>query len=354
MMRNSRNPRVFAIISACVVVLSCLVHEAVSAAAEPVPQLKLPQTEIDFGTLRISQSATRVIPVLNVGAAPLLLRVHHSCSCATVKIENPEIPPGGKTEVEVTYNARKAASKSNKTLYLGSNDPKSPIAKVTLKANVVTRVITEPSTLRFDGIPLGEEYTAEVAIQPGYDESEWSSVRLATTMASVGIKPVARTKDDFAENRWLYQVTVKRDARAGRIFGAVKVFINEESKPAATFRLSGRIEGRFKAQPGHARFYTRPNQPAPAVTIVLSHVAGRPFDLTDIKCDLPFVAWDIDGMTQKDRYELKVSLKDEVPPGKLHRGKLLLTTNEPLQSEISIPVYAQQGKAARNRTSRAP
>jgi len=329
--------------------------------AERVPQLKLPQTEFDLGTVRATESANCTILVRNIGDAPLVLsKVKGSCSCTVAKLENPEIPPGGETELSITFTAGRRAYKAKKTVSFATNDPQSPTARVSIIANVVTRVNAEPRSLRVKNVSVGDGYTADLVIQPGYDESEWTSVRLVTNfrdvseIRDVSIKEVPRTDKDIADNRWPYTVMIDKASQAGTIFGQINVYINEEPQPATTVYMTGRIEGRIKVQPVNARFYTRPNQPAPTTTIVLNHVAGQPFDITNIKCDLPFIEWEIDGMTEKDRYEVKVRLRDEVPAGTMHRGKLLVATTEPLQSEISIPIYAQHRNVATSRTSTAP
>jgi len=354
----------FVVLLVCFVVLTCVGCGGRSEPEPPVepkpqlesgPRLKLAQTEFDLGTVLARTSASCTIPVLNVGDAPLILsKLRASCSCTVAKLDNPEIPPGGQTELHATFTAGSKSSKIKKTVLFSTNDPHSPLGKVKLLANVVGRVIAEPSILWVKNVHVGDGYTAGLVIRPGYDKTEWTSVRLETTIPVLNIKQVARTDQDIADSRWSYTVMIDKNAQAGRVGGKIKVFINDEPKEATTVSVIGQIEGRIKVEPEGTSFSVRPNEPTPETTILLTHEAGEPFEISGIECDIPYVEWEIDTETIKDRYELKLRIDSDIEENKTYRGKLVLSTDEPFQNEILIPVYARKFPARAKRTTRTP
>jgi len=352
MIRTVYQRKPFVVLSVCFVVLSCLgcgAHSEPEPPVEPEPQLesgprlKLTQTEFDLGIVHSGESASCTIPVLNVGDAPLTLsKVRASCSCTVAKLENPVIPPGGQTQLSATFKAGSRSSKVKKSISFSTNDPQAPVGKVSLLANVVGRVIPEPVGLIVRGVHVGEGHAAGLVIRRGYDKTEWTSVRLETKSPILIIKEVARTDQDIADSRWPYMVMIDKNAQAGRISGRIEVFINDEPKAATVVPVIGEIQGHIKVEPPSASFVIRPNEPAPEKTILLTHEANQPFEVSGVECNLPNVEWEIDTETMKGRYELKLRIAGDITESRGHRGNLVLSTNEPFQNEIVIPVYARK------------
>ncbi len=315
-----------------------------------VPRLYLPKPTHDFGKVRSGETVRCSIPVQNVGTDVLkITNVKAGCSCSVAKLKKSELMPGDETMLDVSYKAGSYASTIKRTIRFETNDPKAKTATITLLGEVVPRVIVSPRNIRFRDVSLGEERHADLVVRPGFDETEWYSVRVTTTSPSVSVEPAPLTHDDVLENRWPYRVTLKEDAPAGRVYSVLHVYINEETKPAARVTLWAQVQGRIRVTPPSASIYTKPDTSTGMARVVLSHQANEPFDITDVKCDVPQVEWELDEMKGQARYELRLRLKDSAPVGKMLRGNLTLAVTDELQHEVRIPVFAQR-RPERKRT----
>jgi hypothetical protein len=93
---------------------------------------------------------TAVFNVFNSGDEKLVIsRLTASCACTRPVARDLEIPPGGKTEIVVTFDATrlKKASVQRQSVSILSNDPINPLGELKVLADVIRQVILEPQTL---------------------------------------------------------------------------------------------------------------------------------------------------------------------------------------------------------------
>ena len=74
------------------------------------PLLKYDSIRVDFGRLPGSDLAFRVVPFRNLSQKAVVVKaVSSSCPCATAVITTPQIPPGGKGQLEIIVDPAKAS-----------------------------------------------------------------------------------------------------------------------------------------------------------------------------------------------------------------------------------------------------
>jgi len=305
------------------------------------PRLELPKPVHDFGRLRPLESVNCSIPLRNVGNVSLTIsNLRSSCGCTVAELEKQELRPGEGTELHVTFTAGSTPGKTRKTVTFRTNDPEAATATIEICGEVIARLIAEPKALRFGNVPLGEGRTIELDIRRGEHEPEWDSLRVVSNTMPVTVEPMRRSED--APDRWPYRVTLNKDVPRGRIFGYIEVFVNDETRPAARLTVSGIVLGRINVTPRVVSVYTRTGAAPATGRVVLSHQTDQPFNIVGLRCDVPYIVWELDAMQGRARYEIRLRLKDDAPLGRLLRGDIVVTTNEPREREIRIPVMAQR------------
>ncbi len=101
----------------------------------PNPVINVTPNTIDFGTVNVSQSATRTVTIANTGGQPLIITAIGDPTGPFTITDKPSlpvtIPPGGSIQITVRF-APTAAIVFLNSLTISSNDPGQPVAIVTL------------------------------------------------------------------------------------------------------------------------------------------------------------------------------------------------------------------------------
>jgi hypothetical protein len=101
----------------------------------PNPVINITPTAIDFGTVNVSQSATRTVTIMNNGGVALVITAIGDPTGPFTITDKPTlpvtIPPGGSIQITVRF-APTAATVFLNSFTITSNDPVFPVAIVTL------------------------------------------------------------------------------------------------------------------------------------------------------------------------------------------------------------------------------
>ena len=114
------------------------------------PQIHIDTPEIDLGTLERNSVITGVLTIENRGWRTLkLTKVRSTCGCAIPRVHGLSIPPGESRNLEYTFSAAGRRGKTTANIYIASNDTRTPLAKVGLRAFVPADYYWDPQTVRF-------------------------------------------------------------------------------------------------------------------------------------------------------------------------------------------------------------
>ncbi len=104
------------------------------------PVMDIPETDYDFGDIAIGDEVTHNFVIRNGGDEDLLIkRVKASCGCTAVSPEKKLLKPGESTNIGVVFDTKGRKGKQRKSVYVETNDPKNPKARLAFTANIVTR-----------------------------------------------------------------------------------------------------------------------------------------------------------------------------------------------------------------------
>ena len=103
----------------------------------PEPLLSVDAEAHDFGTIPGTETVDHIFTVTNKGAQPLdITRVQTSCGCTAAMLDNQFLKPGETTRLKVTFDPRGRRGKQSRTVYLHSNDPKTPKKQLKISATI--------------------------------------------------------------------------------------------------------------------------------------------------------------------------------------------------------------------------
>ena len=112
-------------------------------AGDPQPNITLPETFYDFGSIGAQDVASRTFLVRNTGEAPLTIsRAYTTCGCTTAEISAEVIPPGKAVTVELRFDAGfhdSAGQTVRRGVILENNDPDQPQAEIWVQAQVASK-----------------------------------------------------------------------------------------------------------------------------------------------------------------------------------------------------------------------
>ena len=110
------------------------------------PRLALPELAktnyvYDFGDIPPDEIVETTVTILNKGTKDLVIKsVRASCGCTATNMGADVIPPGGTTQLRVTYDPtfnNDAGKQITRQVVIESNDPAAPVVEFTIRANVL-------------------------------------------------------------------------------------------------------------------------------------------------------------------------------------------------------------------------
>jgi hypothetical protein len=94
-------------------------------------------TSVDFGRVRQNGEAMRDISIVNTGKKELQIKaLQGNCNCLSIAATKTTLKPGEATQMRVTFRPEDRVGSHNKAVTIYSNDPVSPVQRVTLAAYV--------------------------------------------------------------------------------------------------------------------------------------------------------------------------------------------------------------------------
>lgn len=101
------------------------------------PILKLGETSIDLGRVKMNSEIVREVEVFNNGRTDLVIKaVQGNCTCVKATVDDTTIKPGKSAKIKVTFNPLEREGTQQKAVTVYSNDPRNPVQRFTFSAYV--------------------------------------------------------------------------------------------------------------------------------------------------------------------------------------------------------------------------
>ena len=101
------------------------------------PILALDSSTVDFGRIKSGTNGLQELVLKNTGKKELIIRsLQPNCSCVTASLEQMILKPGVEAKLKIVFNTQGRKDTQQKSLTIYSNDPKSPVQRITLMAYI--------------------------------------------------------------------------------------------------------------------------------------------------------------------------------------------------------------------------
>jgi len=121
------------------------------ATAQKGPVLTFENKTQNFGIIGPATKNTAKFKFTNTGDEVLkITKIKAGCSCTVPELKKKEYAPGESGTISVTYKAKKHASKVTQTANVSSNDKDNPKITLTVKGEIILKVVAEPETVKLE------------------------------------------------------------------------------------------------------------------------------------------------------------------------------------------------------------
>lgn len=149
--------------SAITTALFLIILSGTSALA--APQLVVDEPDFSFGTISQGKKVNHVFAIRNSGDTPLTIqRVRPSCGCTAANASSPVIQPGKSGEIKITFDSTNFSGKVSKTVFLDTNDPKSPAVTLTLTGSITEEIQIAPRQLNLGQTKIGTPKEVTISV----------------------------------------------------------------------------------------------------------------------------------------------------------------------------------------------
>lgn len=259
-----KNKIIIILISIAFIVGALLIFYNIQNKSSLPPTIFISEEEWDFGEVKEDERPVHIFTIKNIGREELIIsRVRSSCGCTATMLSSDNIQPGKSAELKITFNPTGYNGLVKKDIYIESNDPQLPMAKIT----VIIKVEPIPSPKAFLSnsqwdlglISQGDLPTFTFTIENKgdleliIDKIDASEYIQYDTEIPFTILPEEKQEVTFTYDSSLHEL--------GEVRESVRIYCNDPRKKAFSLRVNGYIK----------------EKPAPAVSI---SPVGISFNLT--------------------------------------------------------------------------
>jgi hypothetical protein len=98
-----------------------------------VPILTLDSMTVDFGRIKSGTNGLQELTLKNTGKKELIIRsLQPNCSCVTASLDQMTLKAGAEAKLKIMFNTQGRKDTQQKSLTIYSNDPKSPVQRITI------------------------------------------------------------------------------------------------------------------------------------------------------------------------------------------------------------------------------
>jgi len=260
-----RKNKIFIILISIVVIIGAfLIFYNIQNKSSQPPTISISEEEWDFGKIKEDERPVHSFTIKNTGREELVIsRIRSSCGCAAIMLSSDNIQPGKSAELKVTFNPTGYNGLVKKDVYIESNDPQLPKAKVTIIAEVESipspKAFLSNSQWDLGLISQGDLPTFTFTIENKgeldliIDKADASEYIQYDTEIPLTILPGEKQEITFTYD--------SRQHELGEVKESVRIYCNDPRRKAFSLRVDGYIK----------------EKPEPAVSI---SPVGTSFNLT--------------------------------------------------------------------------
>jgi hypothetical protein len=306
------------------------------APARDQPHIVFEATHHDFGRIGPDTKVSHRFKVTNTGKAYLnITHLNPSCGCTSTVVGKWSLAPNESTEIEVTFNPAGFRGLNRKSLQVVSDDPGYPTQTLTFEATVVRDITPSTESIFFQDLVRSAPRKASVRLESGNGKPVQIKQAKAEGAPWLGI---GSRQDGL--NAWVDLTLDGSKVPAGKLVGAdlVTVRAGNPKESVITLTVQWEMRASVTATPARVAWADAAGKEQ-RTQVVLKQVENRPFRIVSWKSTNPVLRLETAGKTAAAQHELQVILSAKAKAG-MYNEKLLLTLDDPDQSELEIRVSA--------------
>jgi hypothetical protein len=224
----------------------CAVLAGGASSVQAAPKIEFEKTVYDFGTTSQVDQVAGTFIFKNTGDEELKIqKPQPSCGCTVAGVKPDTLKPGESGELSFTLNLGNVRGITAKHITVPSNDPDNASVQLTIKADVKPTYDFNPLQISFGDVRPGAatNLTVDVKRVDG-QKLVITKVETGDEQISAKFEPVEGTEDAAR-----IFVEAKIEGAPRRFGGQIRVYGENESKPAFSIPLFGRLVGDISLTP---------------------------------------------------------------------------------------------------------
>lgn len=209
------------------------------------PKISFNEVFFDFKDVIEGENVSYDFIVTNTGNEKLIIQsVKASCGCTAVKPEKNELAPNETTKIKVIYSTRGRVGKTEKYVYVKSNDPENSEIRLKFAANVIEKEITgaiiflNRKLFSVNEVAEGQKLNYEVVVtNRGKKILNISKINPTTDKITVKIDKQTIQPGESA----LLKIKFNTKGRSGLVTERIKIFSDAENSEEETITITGEI-----------------------------------------------------------------------------------------------------------------
>lgn len=299
----------------------------------------------DFGAATEGEKLKHTFVLTNTGSKPITLdRVQPASSAIQAVINPPQLAPGAKANLEVTFDTLDHPGDHDKLITVASSDPSVSPAKLRVRAKVDPLLMVEQEQEEDEedeDMRVGETKTREFRIL-GKKAGEAQLVIERVTSPDFTAEVVSKQEDGGTSHE--IKVTLQ-GKKLGHYHGGVFLRTGLAMKPTLKHFFEWSVIGNVQVVPRSLHFETGgPATEQERVAEFKSRLDG--FTVKGAKSDSPAFKASVQRAASGKSWELHVLAADREALAKLQTASVEVTTNDPVQPSIVVPLTVAPARSA--------
>jgi len=312
------------------------------------PDIKFDETEHDFGNIGQFEEHTYVFKFKNIGDENLNIEsVSTSCGCTAALISSQAIPPKSSGEIKVVFDSGEFENKVTKTIYIQSNDPDEPTAKVQIKANITPMVYIEPRYINFGKIEKGNRIKKNIFISVNIEGLKITKLESSHKYISTNLSIIPEGTEIALEGRnviskkdnFMLEMSLEPEAEVGKLNGYIRLHTNNAKRGSIQIILQGEILGDIRLEPDILSFGIVKDDSPKQYEIAINNVGKKVLEITKIESNANWFSTKLLELEKGRKYKIIVELKSNIEKG-FSQGNIVVHTNNPEQPTLNVEVFA--------------
>lgn len=311
------------------------------------------ESSFDFGAATEGDKLKHVFVLTNTGSKTINLdRLQPASSALQAAVTPTLLAPGAKANLEVTFDTLDHPGEHDKLITIASSDPSVDPAKVRVRARVDPLIAVEQEEEEDEedeDVRVGETKTREFKIL-GKKAGEAQLAIERVTSPDVTAEIVSKQEDGGTQHE--IKVTVQ-GKKLGHFHAGVFLRTGLPTKPELKHYFEWSVVGNVLVVPRSLHFVS--GVPAPQqekVAELKSRLDG--FTVKEAKSDSPAFKASVQRSASGKSWELHVIATDREALSKLQTARIEVTTNDPVQPSITVPLTVAPARSASPAPSNRP